>query len=50
MDKREAYWLYIVEHANDNEKARVLKIQDPGGQARTFTFDKGWADIAHCGS
>jgi hypothetical protein len=41
-----AYWLYVVEHATDPAKARVLKIQDPVGRARTFTFDRGWAQIA----
>ena len=41
-----AYWLYIVEHATDPAKARVLRIQDPFGQARTFTFDRGWGQIA----
>jgi hypothetical protein len=43
---REAYWLYVVENAADPEKARVVRIQDPAGKARTFTFDSGWLDIA----
>ncbi len=41
-----AYWLYIVEHAIDAEQARILRIQDPVAHARTFTFDRGWAEIA----
>lgn len=41
-----AYWLYVVEHATDPAKARLLKIQDPAAQARTFTFDRGWRHIA----
>ncbi|CAJ0893877.1 DUF3883 domain-containing protein [Ralstonia pickettii] len=41
-----AYWLYVVEHATDPDKARVLRIQDPATQARTFTFDRGWSQIA----
>lgn len=44
--KGDAYWLYVVEHATDPVKARVLRIQNPAGQARTFTFDHGWGDIA----
>jgi hypothetical protein len=40
-----AYWLYVVEHAGD-EGARVIRIQDPAGKARTFTFDRGWLDVA----
>lgn len=41
-----AYWLYIVEHATNPAEARVLRIQDPVARTRTFTFDKGWAEIA----
>jgi len=44
-DHREAYWLYIVERAGD-EKPRILRIQDPAGRAKTFTFDRGWIEIA----
>jgi hypothetical protein len=41
-----AYWLYVVEHATNPTRARVLRIQDPIALARTFTFDRGWAKIA----
>ena len=41
----EAYWLYVVEHAG-TDSARIVRIQDPAGKARTFTFDHGWLDIA----
>lgn len=41
-----AYWLYVVEHATDATQARILRIQDPVAHARTFTFDRGWAEIA----
>lgn len=41
-----SYWLYVVEYATDAVKARVLRIQNPVGNARTFTFDKGWSQIA----
>lgn len=44
--KGDAYWLYVVEHANDPTQARVLKIQNPVGHTRTFTFDQGWSEIA----
>ena len=44
--KGDAYWLYVVEHATDSEKARVLRIQNPVAHARTFTFDHGWSHIA----
>jgi hypothetical protein len=45
-DRGAAYWLYIVEHAMDSTKARILRIQDPFAHARTFTFDRGWSQIA----
>ena len=41
----EAYWLYVVEQAGGDE-ARIVRIQDPAGKAKTFTFDKGWLDVA----
>ena len=41
----DAYWLYVVERAG-SDKARIVRIQDPAGKAKTFTFDKGWLDVA----
>lgn len=40
------YWLYVVEHAGDRDRARILKIKDPVGRSGTFTFDKGWSSVA----
>jgi len=40
-----AYWLYAVERAA-SDQARIVRIQDPAGKARTFTFDQGWLDVA----
>src|SRR5690606_26588298 len=45
-EKRDAYWLYVVEQATDPAQARVLRIQNPAGQSRMFTFDHGWSQIA----
>ena len=41
----EAYWLYVVERAGSDE-ARIVRIQDPAEKAKTFTFDRGWLDVA----
>lgn len=41
-----AYWLYVVEHATNDDQTRILRIQDPVAHARTFTFDHGWSEIA----
>ena len=46
-EKGNAYWLYIVEHANEPTEIRVLRIQNPVAHTRTFAFDKGWRHIAH---
>jgi uncharacterized protein DUF3883 len=43
----EAYWLYVVEHADDDGGRRIVRIQDPACKARTFTFDHGWLDVAN---
>jgi hypothetical protein len=45
-EKREAYWLYVVEQAIDPARGRVLRIQNPAGFAKTFTFDHGWLAVA----
>jgi Protein NO VEIN, C-terminal len=42
----EAYWLYVVENAGDENRARIVRIQDPAGKACTFTFDHGWRAVA----
>jgi hypothetical protein len=42
----EQFWLYVVERANDPDRARIIKIKDPVGKAGTFTFDKGWSSVA----
>lgn len=44
--KGDAFWLYVVEYASDNNRARILRIQNPAGKAKTFTFDRGWSTVA----
>ena len=41
----DAFWLYIVERAGQND-ARIFRIRDPAGKAQTFTFDRGWREVA----
>lgn len=48
-DHGDAYWLYVVEQAG-TESVRIARIQDPAGKASTFTFDRGWLDIAEFNS
>lgn len=42
---RDRFWLYVVERARTSD-ARVVRIQDPVGKAKTFTFDHGWRAVA----
>lgn len=44
-DHGDLFWLYIVERADDVEEATIVRIQNPAGKARTFTFDRGWSDV-----
>lgn len=37
------FWLYVVEHAEDPESARVTAIQNPIAAVDYFAFDPGWS-------
>jgi hypothetical protein len=45
QEHTERYWLYVVEQAG-SETGRIVRIQNPAGKARTFTFDHGWLRVA----
>ena len=45
QEEREAFWLYVVENAQ-TDNPRLVKIHDPAGKGETFTFDKGWLEVA----
>jgi hypothetical protein len=38
----DVYWLYVVEHAEDDDAAVIHRIQNPAGQVTKFGFDGGW--------
>ncbi len=42
MNKRDAYWLYIVENVGDAEKTRVLAIRNPASLVKRFVFRDSW--------
>ncbi|MCA7024942.1 MULTISPECIES: DUF3883 domain-containing protein [Stenotrophomonas] len=46
LQKHEAYWLYVVEFATIPQQRRILRIRNPAGTAKSFTFDEGWKAIA----
>ena len=45
QSKRHSFWLYVVEYANDPANTRLIRIQDPVGKAKHFTFDYGWIEV-----
>ena len=36
------FWLYVVEHAQDDDAAVIHRIHNPAGEATKFGFDAGW--------
>lgn len=40
------FWLYVVEHAEDDDAAVIHRIQDPASQATKFGFDAGWQALS----
>lgn len=46
MTKGAAYWLYIVESTLDDTQRTLRRIQNPAGQAKYFTFDRGWRAVS----
>ncbi|QOF76171.1 DUF3883 domain-containing protein [Variovorax sp. 38R] len=43
-EKRERYWLCIVEYAHDEKRRQMYLVQDPFGLTDQFRFDVGWKD------
>ena len=39
------YWLYVVENVRSKD-TRIIKIQDPAGQSKTFRFGRRWRNMA----
>lgn len=50
QEKQDAFWLYVVENAGDAQTANIIRIQNPAGRAKTFTFDHGWKEVAESGA
>jgi hypothetical protein len=42
----DTFWLYVVEFAIDDQRARLLRIADPAGRAEGFRFDDGWSAVS----
>jgi hypothetical protein len=42
----ETFWLYVVEYATDDQRARIFGIPDAASKIEEYRFDSGWAAIA----
>lgn len=40
------FWLDVVEYAEDDDQARVYRIQDPANRISYFGFDGDWKVVA----
>ena len=38
----DTFWLYVVEHAEDDDAYVIHRIQNPAGQVTKYAFDGGW--------
>ena len=45
----EAYWLYVVEHANDKDRSQIIHIRNPAKKVGTFTANNVSLDIQRDG-
>ena len=36
------FWVYVVEHALDEERAKIHRLQNPVGRVTRFVFDARW--------
>lgn len=45
IDEEDRFWLYVVEWANDPEKAKIYCIQNPVVQVTDYCFDGGWKSL-----
>jgi hypothetical protein len=42
----ETFWLYVVEYATDDQRARIFGIPDAASRIEEYRFDSGWAAVA----
>ena len=48
--QRDQFWLYVVEYATDDGRARVIAIRNPIEHADFFVFDREWERLSEDGS
>jgi hypothetical protein len=46
QEKRERYWLCVVEHVYDDKRRTLYLVQNPYGLTQQFRFDSGWKTAA----
>jgi sacsin len=43
--ERDKFWLYVVEFAQDPERRRVTRLQNPVGKVTQYRVDSGWRSL-----
>lgn len=46
QQKRDKYWLCVVEFAHDDKRRQLYLLRDPYGRTQQFRFDVGWKSAA----
>lgn len=44
--QEELFWLYVVEHVEDEQHTKIYRIQNPFEKITRFAFDHGWRGVA----
>ena len=45
-ERRDSYWLYMVEKAGNPGQSTIIRIKNPAGRAQRFTYDHGWTKVS----
>jgi len=46
QERGDEFWLYVVEYATDDSRARIITIRNPFDQCGSFVFDQGWEALS----
>lgn len=46
LQKRDRYWLCVVEYAQDEKRRQLYLVRNPYGLTQQFRFDVGWKSVA----
>ncbi|NJR32762.1 MAG: 2Fe-2S iron-sulfur cluster binding domain-containing protein [Chamaesiphon sp. CSU_1_12] len=46
LERNTNFWLYVVEHALDDDNYQIYQIQNPAHKVQKFAYKSDWIDIA----